>query len=105
MKAAVPPIFWAWATTCRAMVVLPEDSGPKTSMIRPRGMPPTPRAISRSMQPVGMAEMFRLAELSPSFMMAPLPNCFSICARAISRAFSLSSIAIPSFSFLSLILP
>jgi hypothetical protein len=27
-KAAVPPFFWISATTCRARVVLPEDSGP-----------------------------------------------------------------------------
>ena len=28
MKAAMPPRFWAWPTTERASVVLPEDSGP-----------------------------------------------------------------------------
>ncbi len=28
MNAAVPPSFCACATTCSAMVVLPEDSGP-----------------------------------------------------------------------------
>src|SRR5947209_19267515 len=36
-NAAVPPCFWAWAITCSAMVVLPEDSGPKISTTRPRG--------------------------------------------------------------------
>ena len=30
------------AMTCSARVVLPEDSGPKISTTRPRGMPPTP---------------------------------------------------------------
>ena len=39
INAAMPPAFWASATTCRASVVLPLDSGPKTSMMRPRGMP------------------------------------------------------------------
>ena len=29
MKAATPPALWALATTCRARVVFPEDSGPK----------------------------------------------------------------------------
>jgi hypothetical protein len=28
MKAAMPPAFWAFATACRATVVLPELSGP-----------------------------------------------------------------------------
>jgi hypothetical protein len=35
-------------------VVLPEDSGPKISMTRPRGMPPTPSAISSPSEPVGI---------------------------------------------------
>jgi hypothetical protein len=40
---------------CWQTVVLPDDSGPKISVIRPRGMPPTPRARSSAMEPVGMA--------------------------------------------------
>ena len=31
MNAAMPPSFCASATTCSAMVVLPDDSGPKIS--------------------------------------------------------------------------
>ena len=40
MNAAMPPLAWASAMMCRQTVVLPEPSGPKTSMMRPRGMPP-----------------------------------------------------------------
>ena len=35
-------------------MVLPEPSGPNTSTIRPRGMPPTPSAMSSAIDPVGM---------------------------------------------------
>ena len=35
-------------------MVLPEPSGPKTSTTRPRGMPPTPSAMSSASDPVGM---------------------------------------------------
>ena len=49
MNAAMPPAFCASAITCSAMVVLPEDSGPKISLMRPRGNPPTPeRVIERN---------------------------------------------------------
>jgi hypothetical protein len=39
MKAASPPAFWASAMMCRPRVVLPLDSGPKISTMRPRGNP------------------------------------------------------------------
>ena len=71
--------------TCRARVVLPEDSGPKISMTRPRGTPPTPRAASRESEPVGMAGTSTFSRL-PSRMIEPLPNCFSICESAASIA-------------------
>ena len=70
---------------CSASVVLPLDSGPYTSMMRPRGTPPTPSAISRPKLPVEMASTC-MAVLSPSFMTAPLPNCFSIWASAVASA-------------------
>ena len=41
----MPPFFWASAITCSASVVLPDDSGPKISMTRPRGTPPMPEGI------------------------------------------------------------
>ena len=59
MKAAMPPLRWAWATTCRASVVLPLDSGPKISTTRPRGMPWPPRAMSSERLPVGMPVIWR----------------------------------------------
>src|ERR1019366_3378628 len=34
----MPPAFCASAITCKAMVVLPEDSGPKISTTRQRGV-------------------------------------------------------------------
>ena len=37
--------------TCWQTVVLPDDSGPKISVIRPRGMPPTPSARSSAIEP------------------------------------------------------
>ena len=55
MKAAMPPSRWALATTCRASVVLPLDSGPKISTTRPQGMPWPPRAMSNERLPVGDA--------------------------------------------------
>jgi hypothetical protein len=38
--------------TDKVKVVLPEDSGPKISTIRPIGKPPIPRATSRPKEPV-----------------------------------------------------
>ena len=54
MNAAMPPAFWASAMTCRASVVLPLDSGPKTSITRPRGIPCPPKAMSSDRLPVEM---------------------------------------------------
>ena len=70
---------------CSARVVLPEDSGPKISTIRPLGTPPMPRARSRAREPVGMdsAAVFRV---SPRRMMDPLPKVFSIFCTAVSSA-------------------
>ena len=79
MNAAIPPAFCASATTCSATVVLPDDSGPKISMMRPRGNPPTPSALSSEMEPVEIAETGTMASFDPSRTMEPLPNCFSIC--------------------------
>ena len=67
-------------------VVLPEDSGPKTSTIRPRGMPPIPSARSSESAPVGIAAHFTSAPSSPMRMIVPLPNSRSICVSAPARA-------------------
>ena len=80
--AAMPPAFWASAHTCKAIVVLPLDSGPKISMIRPRGKPIPPSARSSERDPVLMHSTFRSAS-PPSGMIDPSPNCFSICCRVV----------------------
>ena len=64
MNAARPPVFWAWAMTWRERVVLPEDSGPKISTTRPRGMPPMPSAASTASEPVGITAMADLRPLA-----------------------------------------
>src|ERR1700748_349553 len=76
---------------CSVMVVLPEDSGPKISITRPRGTPPTPSAASKEIEPVEITEMGTIASLLPRRMIEPLPNCFSICANARSMARERSS--------------
>src|SRR5215204_4986897 len=98
MKAARPPAFCASAMMCRARVVLPEDSGPKISTIRPRGTPPTPRAMSRGSAPVEIVSTFN-PPMSPSVIRAPAPNSFSICVTAACSAWSR---ALASFSPASL---
>src|SRR5512140_2413179 len=85
MKAATPPRRWASAMMCWQTVVLPEDSGPKISVIRPRGIPPTPSARSRAIEPVEMTST-AWRSFEPSFMIEPRPNCFSIARIAASTA-------------------
>src|SRR5271157_1841772 len=88
----MPPAFCASAMICKQMVVLPDDSGPKTSLTRPRGMPPTPRAASKLMEPVEITAIGTRASLEPRRTIDPFPNCFSICARASSTALVRSSV-------------
>ena len=59
--------------TCWQIVVLPDDSGPKISVIRPRGMPPTPSARSSAIEPVGMKST-ACRSTAPSFMIEPRPE-------------------------------
>ena len=91
MKATTPPRACASARTCWQTVVLPDDSGPKISVIRPRGMPPTPSARSSAIEPVGIVSSTSFSR-DPSFMIAPRPNCFSIVARAASTALPRSAV-------------
>jgi hypothetical protein len=82
MNAHTPPSFWASARMWYISVVLPDDSGPKTSTIRPRGTPPMPNARSSESAPVGTASTLTRAPSSPIRMTEPLPNWRSICVRA-----------------------
>ena len=82
MMAAIPLSFCASAAICSASVVLPLDSGPKTSMTRPRGIPRPPSATSSERLPVGIQSISSLLP-APSGMMAPSPNCFSICCKVV----------------------
>ncbi len=86
MNAATPPSRWAWATACSAIVVLPLDSGPNSSMIRPRGNPLPPSARSSESAPVEIPST-SMCDPSPSFMIAPAPNVFSIWLIALFSAF------------------
>src|SRR5579862_353012 len=81
------------------MVVLPDDSGPKISMTRPRGNPPTPSAASKEMAPVGITAIGTMASFDPNRMIEPLPNCFSICENARSIALLRSSAIMPAPEF------
>src|SRR3990170_4232697 len=70
---------------CWHSVVLPDDSGPKISVTRPRGTPPPPSARSSASDPVGIVSTARCVA-SPSLITAPSPYCFLICETADSRA-------------------
>src|ERR1035438_8195509 len=74
MKAATPPAFCASAIKCKVKVVLPEDSGPKISITRPRGKPPTPSAASSEIEPLEITATGTMAP-DPRRRTAPLPNC------------------------------
>src|SRR3954469_16004442 len=55
-------------------------------MMRPRGRPPTPSAMSSPRLPVEVVSISIFSRL-PSFIAEPLPNARSICASAASSAF------------------
>ena len=95
MNAHTPPSFWASAMMWYISVVLPEDSGPKTSTMRPRGTPPIPSARSSDSAPVGTTPTRTLAPSSPMRMTVPLPNWRSIWVSAPWRA---ASRALAAFS-------
>src|SRR5690606_36976981 len=89
-NAPTPPALCASATTCNANVVLPPDSGPYTSTIRPLGTPPTPNASSTDNEQVQITPRpSTCAGSAPNRMIAPLPNCLSIGETAVTRAFLL----------------
>src|ERR1044072_7410917 len=90
MKAQMPPFFCPSATQCSASVVLPEDSGPQISTIRPLGRPPTPSAMSSPSEPEEIVSISIERSFLPSFITEPLPNCRSIWESAADSAFDLS---------------
>src|SRR5918997_554173 len=69
-------------------VVLPDDSGPNTSTMRPRGTPPTPSARSSDSAPVGTAATRTWAASSPIFMIDPAPKARSPPLGGLEAAFA-----------------
>src|SRR5271163_806328 len=64
-------------------------------MIRPRGSPPMPSAMSRPKDPLDITSVSAAASRDPSFMIEPLPNARSICPSAASKARCLSIASLP----------
>src|SRR5690606_456570 len=73
-------------------------------MMRPRGSPPMPSAMSSPSEPVEMASISTTCSFLPSRMMEPLPNERSIWLSAASSAFflSVSSLATRLTTFLDM---
>jgi hypothetical protein len=69
---------------CWHSVVFPDDSGPKISVTRPRGTPPTPSARSSASDPVGIVSTARCVA-SPSLITAPSPYCLMMSLMALSN--------------------
>src|SRR5688500_12645878 len=59
-------------------------------MMRPRGIPPTPSAMSSAIEPVGTVSTASDVRC-PRRMTEPLPNCFSNWLSASSSVFCLSA--------------
>src|SRR6516165_6876185 len=59
-------------------------------MMRPRGTPPMPSAISRPSEPVEITSVSAAASCEPSFIIEPLPKARSIWPSAASKARCLS---------------
>ena len=64
-------------------------------MTRPRGRPPTPSAMSRPSDPVGIVSISTAFWFLPSRMIEPLPKARSICDSAASSALVLSTESLP----------
>src|SRR5215467_4352024 len=63
-------------------------------MMRPRGNPPMPSAISKPKEPVEMTSVSAAASRDPSFIIEPLPKARSICPSAASKARCLSIVSL-----------
>ena len=55
-------------------------------MIRPRGTPPMPSAMSRLSAPLEIASTCKFCDASPIRMTAPTPNCRSMSSSALLSA-------------------
>ena len=98
MKAAIPPRFWASATTCNAIVVLPLDSGPENLHHPSSRHSAHPQCrVKGKCALVGMISTGTSASFVPKRMIEPLPNCFSICVNARSMALIFSVLAFRAF--------
>ena len=75
---AIPPIFCTSATRWRAIVVLPEDSGPYISIILPLGMPPTPRGNVKAETACRYNVHIGRCRTVERCVTAPFPYCFSM---------------------------
>src|SRR5581483_810948 len=71
--------------------------------MRPLGIPP-PSAKSRLIEPVGIVSTLA-AWASPKRIIEPLPNCFSICDNAKSKAWLFPLATGASLVFLSAMIP
>src|SRR5690606_36710756 len=90
-NAATPPALCASATTCNDNVVLPPDSGPYTSTIRPLGAPPTLNLSSSAHARVLFTSIpGTCAGYAPKRWIASLPNWLSFTKAALSRSFFVS---------------
>src|SRR5947199_6135219 len=78
MYAAAPPWRCALPPTVSGSVGLPLDSGPKSSVTRPRGMPPIPIAASRLIAPVGTTSTRTRGASAPMRMIEPCRRVFSV---------------------------
>ena len=89
MKAAMPPACCALATACRARVVLPRGLR-AVDLDHAAARQPADAERDVERDGPGGDDLDRGSAASPRRITAPLPNCFSIWARARSRAFSRS---------------
>ena len=87
MMAAIPPRFCASAMACMANVVLPEDSGPKISMIR-HGIAAHAQSVVKATRPEGITSTSSI-DSSPSFMMEPR-QVFLDLAQSLSQSLAAS---------------
>lgn len=78
--AQTPPFTMHWATNARARLVLPELSGPASSLIAPTGSPPSSRASTASIEVGATSRTVRGTGLSAEGKRCS--RAFSICERS-----------------------